>query len=423
MRSDTPSIAYTTGVPMLCSVFGDGFFHKFHSKWTKSIFQFWTDGTIRFFRKSYFGSSFELVEYEKLNISVCGLQKMEIADKDIEDELRGHIGIKVRCKDLHDVEASFRVIFPSPENVSPFLDAIEANSKQHNVDTLRNTLASFTIPDNESSKARRKRRYPFTMSTMRLSVQRVLDKTEKRSTIEVIRSRRGAFAWLPVLFNNDLIHGSWWFLVGSLLMTVCAAIIVGNRYTYVIGSDDSVLTKAEYVTTWLLIAFCGIFYTLGSLGFVRAMSDPPMAPMFTWYHMSTDELFASWMFFVGSFLLLPYMFVWLSALGDKMIIFIIFLLVLVLIGQYWWVWNCYPHDESKKVDQQRMLKFFCCNLCCGSCNRNSFTKKHFVTDWLCGCWLVFVVTFWSTLFLIAFTVHAYYYTSDSNINLFVNITT
>lgn len=26
---------------------------------------------------------------------------------------------------------------------------------------------------------------------------------------EVIVERRGAFKWLPVLFSNDLVHGSW----------------------------------------------------------------------------------------------------------------------------------------------------------------------------------------------------------------------
>ncbi len=26
---------------------------------------------------------------------------------------------------------------------------------------------------------------------------------------EIIRKRRGAFKWLPVLCSNDLVHGSW----------------------------------------------------------------------------------------------------------------------------------------------------------------------------------------------------------------------
>jgi hypothetical protein len=26
---------------------------------------------------------------------------------------------------------------------------------------------------------------------------------------EVIKKRRGAFKWLPVLCSNDLVHGSW----------------------------------------------------------------------------------------------------------------------------------------------------------------------------------------------------------------------
>ncbi len=29
---------------------------------------------------------------------------------------------------------------------------------------------------------------------------------------EVVRERRGAFKWLPVVFSNDLVHGSWYIL-------------------------------------------------------------------------------------------------------------------------------------------------------------------------------------------------------------------
>ncbi len=60
-------------------------------------------------------------------------------------------------------------------------------------------------------------------------------------------------------------------MIGSLFTTICAAIVVGNRFTNVIGSDDSVLPKGAYVATWVLIMMSGIFYSIGSAAFVRAM--------------------------------------------------------------------------------------------------------------------------------------------------------
>jgi hypothetical protein len=33
---------------------------------------------------------------------------------------------------------------------------------------------------------------------------------------EVIKKRRGALKWLPVLFSNDLVHGSWYVYLVTL---------------------------------------------------------------------------------------------------------------------------------------------------------------------------------------------------------------
>jgi hypothetical protein len=75
-------------------------------------------------------------------------------------------------------------------------------------------------------------------------------------------------------------------------------------------------------------------------------SDPPMRPLFTWHHLSTDELVASWMFFCGTFQLLPYMLIYLVEEGSKLVLFLVGGLVVVLICQYIWVRQCYPHEDS-----------------------------------------------------------------------------
>ena len=44
--------------------------------------------------------------------------------------------------------------------------------------------------------------------------------TTNKGKIARIRNTRGAFLWLPVRYENDLVHGSWWFVWGSLMSTL-----------------------------------------------------------------------------------------------------------------------------------------------------------------------------------------------------------
>ena len=37
---------------------------------------------------------------------------------------------------------------------------------------------------------------------------------------EYIILKRGTFKWMPVYFANDLVHGSWWYVWGSIFATV-----------------------------------------------------------------------------------------------------------------------------------------------------------------------------------------------------------
>ena len=101
--------------------------------------------------------------------------------------------------------------------------------------------------------------------------------------------------FLPVHFDNDLIHGSWWFALGSLATIFFSSIVLANSYhTTVLGTDDSILSNTHYEAVWICIIISGIFYFFGSLAFVRAMFvTPPMRPLFSWYHISSDELLVS----------------------------------------------------------------------------------------------------------------------------------
>jgi hypothetical protein len=69
----------------------------------------------------------------------------------------------------------------------------------------------------------------ITSSVMRRTIAAAMDRFDVRSRHEQIVSKRGALRWLPTLFDNDLIHGSWYatplavttIVVPALLNTLC----------------------------------------------------------------------------------------------------------------------------------------------------------------------------------------------------------
>ncbi len=54
----------------------------------------------------------------------------------------------------------------------------------------------------------------------------------------------------------------------------------------------------------------GVMYTIGSWAFLRAVEHPPKKPLFEWKHFASDELFAMWMFAVGTIPSVPVMFLY-----------------------------------------------------------------------------------------------------------------
>ena len=44
--------------------------------------------------------------------------------------------------------------------------------------------------------------------SIRLGGTAVSDRAKKRQ----IRNARGTFRWLPVFYENDMVHGSWWMV-------------------------------------------------------------------------------------------------------------------------------------------------------------------------------------------------------------------
>eukprot|EP01031_Cornospumella_fuschlensis_P043243 gene43243-52856_t len=121
------------------------------------------------------------------------------------------------------------------------------------------------------------------------------------SRSEVIVRRRGAFLWLPAWCSNDLVHGSWWFTWGSMLTALSAVYPLAIKYEMDVASEDDALPSADFDITWALIIVSGVFFTFGSLAFVRAFEEPPQQALFYWNkHFQTDELLGAWFFLFGT---------------------------------------------------------------------------------------------------------------------------
>jgi uncharacterized BrkB/YihY/UPF0761 family membrane protein len=134
--------------------------------------------------------------------------------------------------------------------------------------------------------------------------------------------------------------------VGSVLMVITSCIILSNDFDHIMGDDDSTLTRFHYRGSWVLMIISALFFTLGSLAFVRAVhQDPPMKPLFKWYHLSSDELLGSWLFFIACIPFVPYALIYLSEADPPhkpMYTGALVAVVCVLIGSFLFVLSCYP---------------------------------------------------------------------------------
>ena len=117
-------------------------------------------------------------------------------------ESEREIGVVVVCQDMHGYDTSFRVIFTENE-LEDFKDAIKSVAKVHNLDHLqRSSITEHFRPLSPTRPGN-------TQSVMRRAVARAMDRFDVRSIKEKTIARRGAMKYLPVLFSNDLVHGSW----------------------------------------------------------------------------------------------------------------------------------------------------------------------------------------------------------------------
>eukprot|EP01036_Dinobryon_divergens_P028222 gene28221-37134_t len=216
----------------------------------------------------------------------------------------------------------------------------------------------------------------------------ILDESDRK---RVIIARRGCFRWMPVLFANDLVHGSWYYVYGSLLAAIIPIFpLVSMFQTYdprtKFWAKPGFLPLAENVAVYVMLILVGVLYTIGSLTFVRAVEEPHLPPLFpNFRHFATDELLGMWLFTLGTFPSIPITLLYV-VFNPRNGSFWMALLVCTLATIFMFVITlmCYPTGAERKPT--KVLHYMICACMC----KKSCYGIHFANDWLIACWAMVV---------------------------------
>jgi hypothetical protein len=238
-----PNYLFSVHDRVWLSYYADGALEKYFKPWKLRHFEVLPDGQL--VCRPHKGSDDKLI----LHINRFLITLVEF-DFEVEGFFIGdRVCIKVECR--RDSESGlvtfFRCLLPRYE-VYELCEVIRRHCRDHNIDEFLSifharqaALGKFKLIDDSS---------PEDIKSMPRGLARQLDQYERRKEKEKIIARRGAFRGLPVFFTNDLVHGSWWYLFGSLFMTVIASIVLWTTYSDTrLGTDDSILPQVSSFTS------------------------------------------------------------------------------------------------------------------------------------------------------------------------------
>jgi hypothetical protein len=259
---------------------------KDHKLGLTLVWSDWTTRTITLYKNAYLsygkkaGSKKANKEYPSdkqlfylvgMEVKLMGDVVIDGSENDAEETVHG---VVVKCRTLTGVETYIRCVLALHE-LNAFLGALQDVTGDESLALLQKQSlqhdASKTNVFRSSTNAvahlvRRKMGLKLNHhSVMRHATARAMDKYDRRTKNEKIIAKRGAFKYLPVMGNNDLIHGSVWFTLGSVGIVFTAVFVVVNKYFQMLSDDDSALSRNEFVDSWILLAISGVFSTFGEL--------------------------------------------------------------------------------------------------------------------------------------------------------------
>ena len=234
---------------------------------------------------------------------------------------------------------------------------------------------------------------------------------------EITLKRRVVFKWLPLGFSNDLVYGSWWFFYGSLLTIIIPIFPLIALYEDLWDNhhvEELGIPNVEHAVAYSLLVLIGILYTVGSYAFVRAVESPPPKPLFTNYHVATDELFGMWCFFWGTVPSIPLLAIYVyfnqgSALFMVAFVMCVVFTFITLVA----VFACYPGNEEEHhtlciyvLCPCLRRKEYLAPILLACLPKNSSLRRHVSNDWLVVSWGLFLGCLFSTAICIALLYYA-----------------
>lgn len=273
----------------------------------------------------------------------------------------------------------------SNETSNPMKHAISALEKQASI--------TNNIHNSESQRGVRSSFRDFRESVIDYHHDHIKETITERNIR--VRNRRGAFRWLPVFFANDLLHGSYWFLWGSILAMVIPIIPLVAIYEVLWENEEAFYPK-KYTAVYSLLVVIGIFYSIGSYFFLRVFKEPPVPALLNFSTMifSTDEIIGAWMFFLGTSPSIPIvaLYVYEEPHSSTFIVaLIVSVIATVSMGIFVYLVIPIPGHVHKTVPTHK-LDFI--KSCCP--NSNCF-NKHLENDWLIAAWLFLLFSAFSVI--------------------------
>ena len=204
---------------------------------------------------------------------------------------------------------------------------------------------------------------------------------------EQILLAREVFIWLPVSYSSDLVHGSWWFVWGSVLsILIPIPLLVDIRYPIFRTLDDTNLSAFCEAATWVLVIIAGILFSIGSLIWVRSFEDPPTPALCGLSsYCKTDEILAAWFFFLGALPTLPYVAIYLYKDYTELDYWALLIAsVLAITASLLFLHACYKSATPGQAYRPILYPLFQAVF-----GEGNFIRKHLGSDWLITTWFVF----------------------------------
>lgn len=209
MRSeiyDNPylEIVFSTKNAVLCSFLVDGTLAKKWKRWKKYFIELREDGTVAIRKTQKPQSRIKrLFRLEGSVISALNVNKphKNKGQRNTKKKCKSETGLLFSCKDS-EFEVRFRCVLSESE-AETLLSIVKAqicDCQIRPVGTSHILGSTATLTTNNITPH----------SAMRNAVATdIMDSLDEETRKRRIISRRGALRWLPVLFSNDLVHGSW----------------------------------------------------------------------------------------------------------------------------------------------------------------------------------------------------------------------